>query len=199
MHKRDYVIAIFILGSIVLIFFFLVINLNTWKVGFEKKVYSLPETGTVIIGEKQVEDKNWDYWTNKPYTAIANNRTYLAIDNPEENFDAIIVVTHEDSKDPIVGLFIRNGTDISIPLIDGHYDLYIYTGQNWNPITKQFDRNPTLNKWFTTFRFPLKTNGGRYMVKEISLKKSEVGTYTTTNVQGAFVVSKEDFPSLISP
>lgn len=186
MLKRNFQIFVLLLASFLVLLIFFAINFNILNVGFEKKVYSLPQTGTIVIGEKQFDDNSNLDWVS---------RSHFVINNRNPNYDIIVIVTYQGSKDPIVGYFIRNESRFGVPVRDGDYDLYICSGQNWNPITKKFERNPTYNKFPFSVSVPIIINGDRYLVYEISLEKND-GSYG--GLSGFSPVLKEDFPPLLS-
>jgi hypothetical protein len=152
------------------------------EAGFEKKEYSLPQTGTVIVGKDPFEGTD--------YSDLVEMRT-IGISNRESSFDMIAVATYSGSKDPIVGIFIRNGSATGITLRNGTYYLYIHRGQNWNPITKKFERAPTFYRWSHEFLFPPLTYGNNIRSVQISTENMD----TTWGLR----ISENDFPPLIAP
>jgi hypothetical protein len=159
--------------------------MNTFKGAFEKKVYTVPETGTVIVGVKQFEVKTDPFFQGR----------YISIDNKEESIDIVAVVTYKDSKYPIVGHFIQNKSGMGIPLKDGDYDLYIHSGQNWNPITKKFERNPYFYKWDDSFLFPPKVIGENVVARKIFIETMDKPF--KYNLLGASIILETDFPYIV--
>jgi hypothetical protein len=137
-----------------------------------KIIFPQPLTGTIIKG-----------------TQLSGGEGELKIENNNGRADAVGVLTHTGQKNSIIGVYIRKGTSYTISNInDGTYDLYVLSGENWNPNTKKFESYPSYTRFEDTF--PYETTSSEYTTWRVTLYEVVGGTAKTD------VVSENNFPDL---
>ena len=78
----------------------------------------------------------------------------FTIDNTLGSSDVVSSLTYEDSKKTLVAVYIRKGTSYTINnILDGTYNLYVLSGENWDPNNKKFINNAYYLKFEDPFSF----------------------------------------------
>ena len=127
-------------------------------------VYPKPLTGKLISGMK-----------------LSGGYGELTIDNTRGGSDAVAVLTKSGRKEPVSGIFIRNGDTFTFNgVVDGIYDLYFILGDNWNPDTKKFTNHPSYQRFTDSFDFA--TTNREYTTYRVTLYGVVQGNANTNNV-----------------
>ena len=125
---------------------------------------------------------------------ITGNNMYggegeLIIDNTKGDSDVVSILTYQNNKKPLIGVFIQKWTSFTINNInDGSYDLYILSGENWNLNTKQFNNNSGYMKFEDSFTFT--TSNTEFTIWRVTLYPVIDGKAKTKPI------SQDDFPRL---
>jgi hypothetical protein len=134
--------------------------------------YPRPSTGKLISG-----------------TQLSGGKGQLTIDNVAGGSDAVAVLTNTGMKDPLSGIFIRQGEKYTFNGIwDGVYDLYFILGDNWNPDQKRFMNHPSYQRF--TDKFDFTTTSHQYTTYRVTLYGVTHGNANTNNV------GEKNFPKL---
>jgi len=135
-------------------------------------VYPRPMTGTIVSGNY-----------------LFGGEGELTIDNTAGSSDVVSSLTYEDSKKTLVAVFIRKGASFTINnMLDGTYNLYVLSGENWDPTNKQF----VDNSYYLKFEDPFS-----YITTRTQATIWEVTIYPVINGNAKTKpISQNDFPKL---
>jgi len=137
-----------------------------------KIIFPQPPTGTIVSGNY-----------------IFGGQGKFTIDNTLGDSDIVSSLTYEDSKKTIVAVFIRKGTSFTITnILDGTYNLYVLSGENWDPNNKKFINNAYYIKFEDPFSF---------ITTRTTARTWEVTIYPVIDGNAKTKpISKDDFPKL---
>ena len=134
--------------------------------------YPRPTTGTII------SIYNWHQGEGE-----------LTIDNTAGSSDVVSSLTYQNSKTTLLAVFIRKGESYTINnIIDGTYDLFVLSGEEWDPITKQFYSNVGRIKFEDSL--PYTTSNTDFTIWRVTLYPVIDGNAKTKPI------SQDDFPRL---
>ncbi len=114
---------------------------------------------------------------------------HLVIDNTGAGTaDTVVSLARRGAHRSVVAMYVRAGKKTTVPRIgDGTYQIFMTSGQDWDPALHIFTRNCTFERFDDPF--PYKTTPDTYPGYRITLRKAIGGNASTS------AVPPDDFPA----
>jgi len=95
--------------------------------------------------------------------------------------DTVVSLSHRGSRTSVVAVYVRAGVNTTVTRIgDGTYQIFMTSGQDWDPALHIFTRNCTFERFDDLF--PYTTTPDRYPGYKITLRKEIGGNARTSTV-----------------